>query len=226
MHGIASAEDRNAVSLPPRLFPLTLRIGFWICIVIAVAVVLRRLLALAFPPQNPPPQMAGLDAGFASHAALTIAHVVPALLFVLLLPLTWIPRLAATVWLHRLLFGLGALVGCTAYAMSFFPVGGWIEVSAVLFFNTLFLYSLARAWRAMRRCRLAEKQEWMTRAVAILLGIATTRPVMGVFFATSMLTHLRPQQFFGLAFWVGFSINAVAIEVWLRRRRRNADPAV
>jgi hypothetical protein len=48
----------------------------------------------------------------------------------------------------------------------------------------------------------------MTRAVGILLGVATTRPVMEVFFATSSRTHLSPNQFFGIAFWIGFSINA------------------
>ncbi|MGI8958956.1 MAG: hypothetical protein ACR2IV_04170 [Bryobacteraceae bacterium] len=60
----------------------------------------------------------------------------------------------------------------------------------------------------------------MTRAVAILLGIATTRPVMGVFFAISARTHLGPNQFFGIAFWIGFSINAVVIELWLHSKRR------
>jgi hypothetical protein len=56
----------------------------------------------------------------------------------------------------------------------------------------------------------------MTRAIAILLGIATTRPVMGIFFATSALTHLQPKDFFGVAFWIGFSINTLVVEVWLR----------
>ena len=56
----------------------------------------------------------------------------------------------------------------------------------------------------------------MLRAIAILLGIATTRPVMGVFFATSGLTHLTPEQFFGMAFWIGFSINTLVMELWLR----------
>ena len=62
----------------------------------------------------------------------------------------------------------------------------------------------------------------MLRAIAILLGIATTRPVMGVFFATSRLTHLTPAQFFGIAFWIGFSLNTVLIELWLRTRGRTA----
>jgi hypothetical protein len=39
---------------------------------------------------------------------------------------------------------------------------------------------------------------------------------MAFFFATSPLTHLTPNQFFGIAFWIGFSINAVVVEIWLR----------
>ena len=69
----------------------------------------------------------------------------------------------------------------------------------------------------MRRGEAAAKKRWMLRAVAILLGIGSTRPVMGVFFATSRLTHLGA-GFFGVAFWIGFSINTVAIELWLRSR--------
>jgi hypothetical protein len=198
--------------------PLALRVGFWICIAIAVAVVLRRLVALAHPSTSGPPQLAGLDASFESHAMLTVAHIVPALIFVLLVPLYFSRRFASAVWLERLLFLLGAIVGITAYAMSADAVGGWLERSAVLFFNTLFLYSLARAYRNAQNNQPALQRRWMTRAIGILLGIATTRPVMGVFFATSALTHLQPKQFFGMAFWIGFSINTLVVELWLRRR--------
>jgi len=98
--------------------------------------------------------------------------------------------------------------------MSKYSVGGWVERSAVLLFNSLFLFSVFRAW-CLRRDP-AQNLRWLTRAIAILLGIATTRPVMGIFFATSGLTHLSPQQFFGIAFWIGFSINTLIIELWLR----------
>jgi hypothetical protein len=67
------------------------------------------------------------------------------------------------------------------------------------------------------------RQRWKLRAIAILLGIATTRPVMGIFFATSRWTGLKPQQFFGIAFWIGFSINTVVIELWLRNRSLSAE---
>jgi hypothetical protein len=110
--------------------------------------------------------------------------------------------------------------------MNAFAIGGWIERSAVLFFDTLFLYSLARAFAHRQRGDSALKRRWLLRAIAILLGIATTRPVMGVFFATAPATHLLPRQFFGIAFWIGFSINPLVFEIWIRsfdRRSHFAD---
>ncbi len=199
-------------------WPLGLRVGFWICTVIAVAVVIRRVLALAYPPRSAPPQLAALDAVFASHAALTLAHILPALAFVVLTPLVFMRRFGNAVWPERLLFLLGTVVGGTAYAMSVYSVGGWVERSAVLLFNTLFLYSLARAFWYARRGNSVLKLRWLILAIGILLGIATTRPVMGVFFATSRLTHLEPKQFFGIAFWIGFSINTAVVALWLHSR--------
>ena len=193
-----------------------IRIGFWACTAISVAVVLRRLVALIRPAQLSPAQLAALDAAFASHAALTLAHILPALTFVALAPFLYIRRFAGVAWPKRLLFPVGAVVGVTAYAMSEYSIGGWVERSAVLFFNSLFLFSLFRAW-SLRRDPVSSLH-WLTRAIAILLGIATTRPVMGIFFATSRATHLSPQQFFGIAFWIGFSINTLIVELWLRSR--------
>jgi Predicted membrane protein (DUF2306) len=200
---------------------LWLRMGFWACIGISVAVVLRRVFALAYPPRSAPPQMVALDAVFASHATLTLAHILPALLFVLVAPLVVFRRPANAAWPERLIFPLGAVVGLTAYAMSVYPVGGWVERSAVLTFNSIFLFSLFRAYWYRQRGEAVLKRQWMLRAIAVLLGIATTRPVMGIFFATSPLTHLTPSQFFGIAFWIGFSINTLVIEFWLRSRERH-----
>src|SRR5437660_1282216 len=95
-----------------------LRIGFWICTAIAIAVVLRRMVALAHPPQSAPPQLALLDAAFASHATLTLMHIIPALAFVVLTPFVYLRRFARAVWPERFLFLLGTVVGVTAYAMS------------------------------------------------------------------------------------------------------------
>jgi hypothetical protein len=203
----------------PIRYPLAMKIGFWFLTAIAVAVVLRRLFALSTPARpGTPPQLASLDAYFASHAALTYVHILCALAFVSLLPLLFWNRTRDSRLLVRAVCLLGAVVGATAYAMSIHAVGGWLERAAVLFFNTLFLFSLARAFLDGRRGDEASMQRWMLRAIAILLGIATTRPVMGIFFATSKFTHLTPQQFFGFAFWIGFSLNTLIIELWLRKQ--------
>jgi hypothetical protein len=220
---IMTTEDTNPNHItPPRegITRFLLLVGFWACIAIAIAVVVRRVIAIASPSPNLPPQMAALDAAFASHAALTLAHILPALLFVVLSPFVVFRRLSAAEWPTRLIFPLGAVVGLTAYAMSVYAVGGWVERSAVLLFNTLFLFSLARSYWFSRRGEPVLQRRWMLRAIAILLGIATTRPVMGIFFATSPKTHLAPSQFFGIAFWMGFSINTLVAEFWLRSRDR------
>ena len=68
---------------------------------------------------------------------------------------------------------------------------------AIIVFDGIFLVSFARAFQLFLQHK-PHYREWMIRAIAVLLGIATTRPIMGVFFATMRLTHLEPRQFFGM----------------------------
>jgi hypothetical protein len=179
--------------------PLWLLVGFWFCVVIAITVVLHRLVELIRPSQGSPSQMASLDAIFSSHAVLTVMHIIPAPIFVLLCAAVLLRRTGGE-WLERLFFRFGAVTGATAYAMSYWTVGGWVERSAVLTFNTWFLFSLGRAYWFRLRGEPSRKA--------------------GVFFATSSRAHLGPSQFFGIAFWIGFSINASVIELWLHSKRR------
>jgi len=200
--------------------PVWLLAGFWFCVIVALAVAVRRFLALIRPsPGSRPPQMEALEATFASHATLTLMHIIPAAIFVVLAACVLL-RPWRSEWIERLFFPFGAITGATAYAMSAYSIGGWLERSAVLVFTTWFLYSLGRAYWFRLGGQEEQKRELMTRAVAVLLGIATARPVMGVFFATSARTHLGPSQFFGIAFWAGFAINTVVIELWLHSKRR------
>lgn len=194
---------------------------YGLCFIGAAAAV-RRIAVLLFPPSAPrTAELGNLDAQFASHSGLTLAHVVPALIFVVLLPFWFSRRVRSSGTAHRrvswTLLVLGAVVGLTALPMAALPVGGVTEQAAVLLFDAIFLFSLARAWVFFARGELTRYREWMMRAISVLLGIATTRPVMGVFFATSRLTHLTPHQFFGIAFWIGFGVTYLAGEAYLRR---------
>ena len=92
---MASDNGRaQPVSAFPRVtvapgFPLWLRIAFWACIVIAVAAVLRRAAALLLSPSpGAPPQLAGLDAWFVSHAVLTWLHILCAVGLCCLAPIS------------------------------------------------------------------------------------------------------------------------------------------
>jgi hypothetical protein len=56
----------------------------------------------------------------------------------------------------------------------------------------------------------------MIRAFSVGLAVATIRPIVGIFFATSRFTHLTPREFFGTAFWIGFTLHLIAAEAWIR----------
>ena len=115
--------------------PKWLLAGFWICVFIAIAAVVRRLVALANPgrPGNSP--TASLDATFASHTVMTIAHIIPAAVFVILSIIVLL-RAKQHRWVDRSFFLFGAITGLTAYAMSAYAVGGRIECAAVFVFDT------------------------------------------------------------------------------------------
>src|SRR5215813_7849141 len=74
------------------------RVGFWACIVISVAVVIRRVVALLYPSQSSVPQLAALDEVFASQTTLTLAHILPALAFVLISPFFVLRRSVNSAW--------------------------------------------------------------------------------------------------------------------------------
>jgi len=220
--GQVSGHSSETAHLPRVRAPLWARAAFLASIAVAIAVVLRRLAALASPGGSGPPQLVALDQVFASRAALTLAHIIPALVFVVIAAIVVLRPASAPAWLQPAIYPLGAIVGFTAYAMTTYSVGGWVERAAVFVFDSWFLFSLFRAFGYRRRGRPETERRWLVRAILVLLGIATTRPVMGIFFATSALTHLTPSQFFGYAFWAGFSINAIAVELWLHAGDRRA----
>jgi hypothetical protein len=198
----------------------------FLCVIAAVAA-LRRMTALAKPPGGAAPQFADLDAEFANKPILTLTHIVPALVFVVLIPFQFSRsfrnrHLQAHRWVGRTAMSLGVIVGLSALPMSRHPIGGALEASATLFFDGFFLLSLTKAFLHIRRGAVALHREWVIRAMSIALGIATVRPIMGMFFATSTLTRLAPRDFFGLAFWTGFTLTYTAGELWIRYTRTSS----
>ncbi len=195
---------------------------------VGLVVVARRTIVLLHPaapnPRNP---AAALDEHFTDHIALTLAHILPAALFVILGPLQFVSGIRQKHpkfhrWSGRIFLFASAIVGVTGLAMSFGrTIGGWDEKSATILFGTFFLFALARAfWHALHR-QFAQHREWMIRGFATGLAVATIRPIMGGFFAAAVIRGQVPQpsEFFGTAFWIGFTLQTITAELWIRLTR-------
>ena len=220
-----------AAARPTIRFKRMMWISLILLCVIGAAAAIRRMTALVNPPRNAPSQFAGLDAAFADKRALTLIHIVPALLFVILVPFQFSRsfrnrHLRAHRWMGRTVMVLGLVIGLSALPMSRNPIGGALEVSAILFFDAFFLLAVTKAFLHIRHGEVALHREWVIRAMSIALGVATVRPIMGVFFATSRATGLTPHDFFGIAFWIGFSMTYIAGELWIRYTRLTLRPEV
>jgi uncharacterized membrane protein len=173
---------------------------------------------------------AALDATFLRKPWLTLSHLAGAFAFAVLAPVQFSRRVRSRYpGYHRLAGRItavaGAVVGFSALALSLrHPIGGANEAAASMLFGLLFLFALGRGVAHARRGESAAHREWMVRAFAIALAVATVRPIIGVFFATSRLTGLTPQEFFGTALWIGFTMHLIAAEVWVQRTRPAAHP--
>jgi uncharacterized membrane protein len=178
-------------------------------------------------PSNPRlAQFAALDDVFARRPVLTLVHILPGLFFVVLGPLQFSSKFRKRhlQWHRRsgrILFLCGAVIGVSALVMSFAmpSIGGVNQAAATTLFGMWFLFALGKAFRHILRREIASHREWMIRAFSIGLAVATIRPIIAVFFATSPLSGLTPRQFFGAGFWIGFSLHLIVAEVWIRRTR-------
>jgi uncharacterized membrane protein len=175
------------------------------------------------PASNPvAAQFGALDHLFAHYPVLTLIHIVPGLLFMILGPFQFNSTIRARYprW-HRVngrIFLICSLViGISALVMSFgMPaIGGVNQAAATIMFGTFFLFALCKAFWHIRRREIALHREWMMRGFAVGLAVATIRPIVGIFFATSRLTGLTPHEFFGTAFWLGFVLQLMAAEAWI-----------
>lgn len=196
---------------------------------IGLAVATRRTVVLLKPgalssPRNP---AADLDAHFVGERTLVLTHILPAILFMVLGPMQFVPGLRSRYpqvhrWSGRIFLAASAVVGISGLKLAYGKtIGGLDEKAAIALFGTFFLIALAKAlWHALHR-EFAQHREWMIRGYAIGLAVATIRPIMGTFFAAALMSGHAPQpkEFFGTAFWIGFTLQTIAAEIWINYTR-------
>ncbi|HTH57903.1 MAG TPA: DUF2306 domain-containing protein [Cyclobacteriaceae bacterium] len=157
---------------------------------------------------------------------LTLLHIFPALLFIVLGLMQFAKRIRTNYptfhrWNGRALLIIGAIVGASGIVMGFrMAISGVSETAAITFFGSWFLFALAKGFALIRQGKIELHREWMIRAFATGMAVTTTRPIVGIFFATGRLTHLTPQDFFGTALWIGFTLHLILAEVWINRTKK------
>ena len=174
-------------------------------------------------------EAARFDSRFAAHPVVTLLHVVPGAIFLILAPLQLSSlirsrRIGFHRWSGRALLFAGFAAGSTGlYFGLLMPYGGPREAGIILLVGGLFLVALSRAFVAIRKRREARHREWMIRAFAVAIGVSTVRIVAAVFDLALTPAGFRPADLFVLSLWTGWAITLGAAEVWIRRTRPRAD---
>ena len=191
---------------------------FLVLTLIAFAV-LRSMQTYGISP--PPDQL--FEMRYLDHPIVAAMHMASGIAFVLLAPLQFFKRFRnKNLGLHR---GLGrVLVICALIAGTYGLVatvalpafGGISTETASWFFGPLFLFSLVRAYWCVRNKKIALHREWMIRAFAMGIGVATQRLFLLILMAT---TGYSFEEVFGPGLWLGFSINLLIAEIWINVSR-------
>ena len=121
----------------------------------------------------------------------------------------------------RVLVTSAAISGGAALGINFlFPAFGGVSTqAATVFFFTIFLFSLAKAFGHIRRKEVRLHREWMIRTFALAMGAASIRVFIPLLI---VLTGLGLEEVFGASFWLGFCVNLLVAEVWINYTRASS----
>src|SRR3954468_6826050 len=136
--------------------------------IIGLAAVTRRVLDVAhiIPPTPETMRGGSFDAGFGQHPLLTLTHILPGALFMVLGPLQLVGSIRSRhLWLHRLLgriyVAASVMIGLSALVLTFtVTIGGAVETAAIVVFAPIFLFALARGVVHVRRHEIRQHREW------------------------------------------------------------------
>jgi uncharacterized membrane protein len=170
--------------------------------------------------------------GFLEYPTIVALHVVLGGLYLALAPFQFVRRIRSRHlgyhrWAGRVLVSIG-LVGATALFMGLvIPFSGWIERVYMGLFGTLFLVALIKGFVHIRANQVALHREWMIRAFAIALAVATMRLIfIPALIVVADPTQGQLQTLSAASFLVAFVVHASVAEIWIRLTRRRGVPRV
>lgn len=167
--------------------------------------------------------------GFLEYPTIVALHVILGGIYLLFAPLQFVGSIRSRhLGYHRragrALVSVGLVVGVTALFMGLvIPFSGWAERVIIGLFGSLFLVSVGKGFVHIRAGRVAAHREWMIRAFAIALAIATMRLIfVPALLSVSDLTNQLAATLSIVSFTVAFVLHASLAEVWIRISRRRS----
>ncbi|MBL4812783.1 MAG: DUF2306 domain-containing protein [Rhodobacteraceae bacterium] len=166
-----------------------------------------------------------VDLRYVEHPWLSLAHVAPGALFLLIGPLNFLPMLRKAQpglhrWLGRIFIvsGLISALSVLAVVLVFPAMGGLITVFASWLFGLFMAYTLVQGYRAIRTKDVARHRRFMIRAYAAGLAVSTIR--IGGILADALYGFDFAENF-GFAVLFGFVLHALIAEavIWATRRK-------
>ena len=163
--------------------------------------------------------------GFLEYPTVVALHVIPGGVFLALAPFQFVKRIRSRHpgyhrWAGRALVTIGLVVGATALFMGLVtPFSGWPERVIIGLFGGLFLVALVKGFLHVRAGRVRLHREWMIRAFAIGLSIATIRVIFPALLIAGEPIDGQVAVLWNTSFAVAFVVHASAAELWIRITR-------
>lgn len=189
--------------------------------------------AFAEPIANPEEVFNAFDIRYYTNAMATVLHLGPGFFVMVLGPLQFMRGVRKKhIKLHRIsgrIFVLCGVIGAfSGIAIGVFDpfmgVGdqGFNESMATAFFSLFILFSLVMALVRIKQRNFGQHREWMIRAFALMLAIATERLMLTGLMST---TDIGIGVLFGTTFWMAGVMNIAAAELWINLTRTPGNGA-
>lgn len=173
----------------------------------------------------------GANEQFSKFPFAVNIHVLFGALYLLLAPLQFSKTIRSRSlnfhrWSGRLLVILGLVSGIAALFLGIIiPYSGTAEQIIIGFFGSLFVVSLALSYQHIRRKNVQLHREWMIRALALGLSIATMRLIFVPILILSSPGREATEAWSIISFTIAFILHCGFAEIWIRKTR-TAAPAI
>lgn len=165
--------------------------------------------------------------GFPRFPTIVALHVILGGVYLALAPFQFVKRIRSRYLGYyrrtgRLLVAIGLVVGVTALFVGFaIPFSGWGERMVIGLFGGLFLLALVKGFVHIRTGRVNLHREWMLRAFAIGLSIATMRLIfVPALIVVATPTGTQTAALSNASFAAAFFLHASVAELWIHTPAR------